>query len=86
MIAYRYASTFVREDFDRDNVANQGDTLPKFYLSATRETNTTGKSHRQRQPRHPGLNLKTARLSPVPCESNADLDKHGRSTDGEKGR
>jgi hypothetical protein len=30
--------------------------------------------------------LKTARLSPVPCESNADLDKHGRSTDGQKGR
>src|ERR1700692_810995 len=27
MIAYRYASTFVREDFDRDNVANQADTL-----------------------------------------------------------
>jgi hypothetical protein len=24
-------------------------------------------------------------LLPVPCESNADLDKHGRSTDGEKG-
>jgi hypothetical protein len=33
-----------------------------------------------------GLNLKTARLSPVPCETNADLDKHGRSTDGQKGR
>ena len=51
IVTYRYASTFVREDFDRDNVANKADTLPKLYLSATRETNTASKSHRQRQPR-----------------------------------
>jgi len=30
--------------------------------------------------------LPTARLSPVPCESNADLDKRGSSPDGQTGR
>jgi len=32
-----------------------------------------------------GMTVASA-LTPVPCESNADLDKHGRSTDGENGR
>jgi hypothetical protein len=48
MITYRYASAFVRDDFDRNESAGKADAISKLYLSVTGENDATLKSHRQR--------------------------------------
>jgi hypothetical protein len=47
MIPYRYTSAFVTDDFDRNDIADKADAIPKFYLSVTGENNATLKSYRQ---------------------------------------
>ena len=46
MITYRYASAFVRDDFDRNESAGKADAVPEFYLSVAGENDATLKSHR----------------------------------------
>ena len=48
MITYRYASAFLRDDFDRNESAGKADAIPKLYLSVTGENDATLKSYRQR--------------------------------------
>jgi hypothetical protein len=48
MIAYRYASVFVRDDLDRNESTDKADAIPKLYLSVTGENDATLKSYRQR--------------------------------------
>jgi hypothetical protein len=47
MITYRDTSTRVRDEFNRHNVSDQGNALPKLYVSVTSETNATNKSYRE---------------------------------------
>ena len=47
MITYRYASAFLRDDFDRNESAGKADAIPKLYLSVTGDNNATLKSYRQ---------------------------------------
>jgi hypothetical protein len=37
----------VTDDFDRNDIADKADAIPKFYLSVTGENNATLKSYRQ---------------------------------------
>lgn len=50
VIAYGDVRSLMRDDFDRDNLPDQANAIPKFYIAASGEKNAPEEAHRQRQP------------------------------------